>query len=64
MNKIIVKIDGQNFTGWQSLELTRSIQAMSGFFRLKATDLEEPWLLGKLRAGAEVDIIIDNKLRG
>ncbi len=62
MNKINVKINDIDFSGWQSLELTRSIDAMSGAFNLTATDLEEPWLTGVLRAGAKIDILIDDIL--
>lgn len=62
MTDAIVTIDGEEFSGWKELELTRGIEAMSGQLSLKATDHETPYLLGSLRAGVEITVHFDDVL--
>lgn len=37
-DEIILKVNGLNYTGWISLELKRSVRALSGMFTLKVSD--------------------------
>ena len=59
MNEITISIGGQEFTGWETLDITRSMEVMSGTFNISSTDLDQPWLMGNLRAGTDVEIQVD-----
>lgn len=57
-----VTIDGRPFRGWKDFSVTRSIDMSSGAFELESTDLDEPWLLGTVNAGAAIQIEIEGEL--
>tara|TARA_B100000686_G_scaffold343143_1_gene423446 strand:- start:202 stop:1251 length:1050 start_codon:yes stop_codon:yes gene_type:complete len=61
MSDVVISIGGQEFEGWKSLEIIRSMEAMSGAFSVTSTDLSKPWLMGNLRAGTNVEIIVDGQ---
>lgn len=59
----LLKISGADFTGWTSMEVNRSIERMSGEFRLELTRKgAAPQIDPGVAAGSECEVIIDGQL--
>lgn len=62
MSQMILKIDGQRYTGWKTVEITRGIEQVAGTFSL---DCADQWALSgqelPVRPGYTAEVLIDDQ---